>query len=132
MELNIQDIRIEERIRRDIGDLSGLKESLKHYGMLNPIIVSHDNTLIAGFRRLQAAKEIGWTSVQVRRVSNTDEADLVEMEIDENLHRKAFTDDEETDAFLRLERLRRPSLWKRISLWFQRLFARIRSLFRRY
>lgn len=131
MEKHVKDIKIGDRIRQDIGDISLLKESLKQYGMLNPIVITESNYLIAGFRRLQAAKELGWSTVYVRVMPHTNQADLVEIEIDENLHRKPFTEDERTDALLRLEKLRNPGLLTRIlqaiKAFFLRLFRRLKQ-----
>jgi len=36
--------------------MDALKESLRMYGLLNPITLNDNNELIAGERRLQAAK----------------------------------------------------------------------------
>ncbi|AFG37967.1 ParB N-terminal domain-containing protein [Spirochaeta africana] len=131
MERNVQDIRIGKRIRHDIGDISSLKESMKRYGMLNPVVITESGTLIAGYRRLQAARELGWSTVRVKIMPNTDEADLIEIEIDENLHRKPFTEDERTDAFLQLERLRNPGLLTRILRGLRSLWRRFLGLFTR-
>ncbi len=128
MERNVDDIFIEKRIRQDLGDIKGLKESMKKYGLLNPIVITQDNILVAGHRRLISARELGWTSVPVKVIHKMDEADLIEIEIDENLHRKPFTIDERTDALLKLEKMRNPSFWgkirKKIADFFRRIFKR--------
>ena len=56
MLVNIDDIKIKKRVRKDLGDLDALKNSLRTYGLLNPITITRDYELIAGERRLQAAK----------------------------------------------------------------------------
>ncbi len=130
MERRVQDITVGKRIRHETGDITNLKESMKKYGMLNPIVIASDGTLIAGFRRLQAARELGWSTIKVQIMPHTEEADLIEIEIDENLHRKPFTEEERTDAFLQLERLRNPGLLTRILKSIRAFFARIFTFFR--
>jgi len=58
-------IRIGQRIRRDLGDLQSLAESMKELGLLQPIVVFPDGRLILGERRLRAAKLLGWKTVPV-------------------------------------------------------------------
>ena len=58
MLVNIEDITVKKRVRKDLGDLEPLKDSLRRYGLLNPITLNAKKELIAGERRLQAAKAI--------------------------------------------------------------------------
>lgn len=131
MQIPIKEIVIRNRIRKNLGDLSSLMESISKYGLMNPISINSKKELIAGHRRLESCMRLGWETIQVRVVSSIDEAGKLEMEIDENLHRKNLSPDELADAYLRLEKLRRPSLLKRIWLaiksFFARLFGRNRS-----
>ena len=75
-----ESIIVKKRIRRDIGDIEELMESLKKHGQLSPIIVNRNNELIAGFRRLQAAKKLGWTSIEAVILDKPSR--LEELEID--------------------------------------------------
>jgi hypothetical protein len=89
MELCISAIHIGERHRRDLGDLTALAESIKALGLLHPIVVSSDNVLVCGQRRLTACRDIlGWETVPVRAV---DIEDIILGERDENELRKDFT-----------------------------------------
>ena len=63
MLVKISDIKIKKRVRKDLGDLEGLKDSLKLYGLLNPITINSKYELVAGERRLNAAKELGWEKI---------------------------------------------------------------------
>ena len=60
---------VKKRIRRHLGDIEALMESLKKYGQLSPIIIDRGYELIAGFRRLEAAKRLGWKVIlHTRRI----------------------------------------------------------------
>ena len=48
MLVNIADIKVKHRVRKDTGDLDALKESLRRYGLLNPITLNSKYELIAG------------------------------------------------------------------------------------
>ena len=48
--MKIHDIIIKHRIRKDLGDLSSLKQSIEKYGLLHPIIINKKNELISGER----------------------------------------------------------------------------------
>jgi ParB family chromosome partitioning protein len=61
----IANIKVGERIRKDIGDIDGLAESIADIGLLNPITIAPDGTLLAGERRLEACKKLGWDKVPV-------------------------------------------------------------------
>lgn len=131
MLVNINDIKIKKRVRRDLGDLEALKNSLRTYGLLNPITLNSKYELIAGERRLQAAKQLGWTNINAVVQSNLSDVEELEMELEENNQRKEFTKEELLDGYRRLEKLRNPSIWRKIRLFFKKLFAALVSFFRR-
>ena len=62
----ICNIRVGDRIRRDLGDIEGLARNIDAIGLLNPLTVWSDGTLLAGARRLAAVKLLGWLEVPVR------------------------------------------------------------------
>ncbi len=113
MLMKIEDIKVRRRIRKDVGDLSGLKDSLRRYGLLNPITVNSRHELIAGERRLEAAKALGWERIAVNIVDISDKVSLLEMELEENNVRVPFTDDELLDGYAQLEKLRNPGPMRR-------------------
>jgi ParB family chromosome partitioning protein len=55
----IDRIAVGTRHRRDMGDLDALAASIADVGLLQPIVVLPDGTLIAGERRLRAAQQLG-------------------------------------------------------------------------
>jgi ParB family chromosome partitioning protein len=128
VELDISAIVIRRRVRRNLGDLTPLIESIRKHGLLNPIVVTSRKELVAGHRRLEAARQLGWSRVPVRYVDTAEGADLVEMELDENIKRKNLTTDELAEAYIRIERLRNPSfflkVWRAVKAFFARIFRR--------
>ncbi len=63
-----------------------LADSISEVGLLNPITVNQENTLIAGFHRLEAAKLLGWKEIECT-VSRLDSLQAKLAEIDENFVR---------------------------------------------
>ena len=84
----ISAITIGVRHRRDLGDIDGLAANIDELGLLQPIPIRPDGTLIAGVRRLRAAQLLGWTKIPVHVV---DLRDVVRGEYVENAQRKPFT-----------------------------------------
>ena len=81
------DIVIGERHRKDLGDVEALAASIREVGLLHPVVVTPDNVLIAGERRLEACKRLGWSDVPVTVVSLEE---IVRGEFAENAIRKDF------------------------------------------
>ncbi len=131
MQIDIDEIIIRNRVRRNLGDISSLMESLQRHGLLNPVVITSKKELIAGHRRTEAARRLGWRTVEARVVDSDDATDLVEMEIEENTQRKSLTSDELAEAYLRLDRMRNPSffvrVWNAIARFFRRIFSRRRK-----
>src|SRR5262245_23788597 len=86
--LPISGIVVGERHRRDMGDLRPLAASMAALGLLHPIVVRPNGTLIAGERRLQAAEQLGWNQIPVTVL---DLEAVVAGEFAEKAIRKDFT-----------------------------------------
>ncbi len=114
MLISISEIKVKRRVRKDLGDLETLKDSLRRYGLLNPITINSKKELIAGERRLEAAKQIGWTNINANIIDNLTEIAQLELELEENNQRKEFTEEELLEGYKRLERLRNPGFFRRI------------------
>jgi ParB/RepB/Spo0J family partition protein len=125
MQIPIDDIKVHHRIRKDMGDLSTLKNSMNHYGLMSPITVTAEtHELIAGGRRLAAAKELGWPTIAAIEVKPSDAVARLEMELEENNQRIPFTPDELLAGYAKLEKLLRLPWWKRLWQWLKGLFRR--------
>ena len=125
MQIPVDEIIVKKRIRRNPGDIESLADSLKRHGQINPIMISKKNLLIAGERRLEAAKYLGWRTINaVISDSNTELARL-ELEVEENIQRRDFTTEEITQATKKLYRLRNPGFFRRILNAIIRFFKRL-------
>lgn len=125
MRVSIDKIRIVKRIRTDLGDLKPLMNSIKKYGLLHPIIIDSDYNLITGHRRLESAKQLGWTSIDAVIAECEDDIIKLEMELEENLQRKNLSQEEISSGFTRLNKLMNPGFFQRIINFFKRLFRKI-------
>jgi ParB family chromosome partitioning protein len=89
----------------DAKDLKGLTESIRSKGVLEPLLVKLDGpgtyTLIAGERRLMAAKAAGLERVPVI-VRDATPGEMLEIALIENLHREDLNPIEEAGAYQRL------------------------------
>jgi ParB-like chromosome segregation protein Spo0J len=97
-------IRIGDRTRQDLGDLTDLMDSMATVGLLHPVVVDAEGTLVAGARRVAAAVALGWPDVPVTRVNLTDP---LRAEQDENTIRLDFRPSEKVaiaEAIYELER----------------------------
>lgn len=53
--------------KHDKRNIDAIKGSLAKFGQQKPIVVTADNVVIAGNGTLQAAKELGWETIDVHR-----------------------------------------------------------------
>lgn len=131
MKVNIDEIIVKKRVRKDLGNLEPLQDSLKRYGLLNPITINSKKELIAGQRRLEAAKGLGWTTINAVIVDPQDDITQLELELEENTQRMPFTDEELLSGYTRLEKLRNPSFFRMIWLKIRSFFRKLFSLFKK-
>lgn len=125
MQIPVDNVIVPERVRKDPGNLESLMASLKRVGQLNPILVTPTYELIAGFRRLTAAQELGWQSIEAEIVQAADEIRRLEMELEENVYRKDFTPEEILEGYKKLEKLRHPSVGRRMRRAIGAFFSRL-------
>lgn len=101
MQIPIGEIRIKEgRRSMDTDHVEELADSIRELGLLNPVTIDKENTLIAGLHRLEAARRLGWTEVECT-VSSLDGLQAELAEIDENFVRNDLSAVEYGDMLLR-------------------------------
>ena len=86
MKISISDIKIGKRFRKDLGDISNLARSIERHGLLHPVVISENNDLICGRRRIAAYSKLDRTEIEANVTSSADSAG--EAEADENIVRK--------------------------------------------
>ena len=81
-----------------------LARSIAAVGLLNPITLDQNNTLVAGLHRLEAAKTLGWAEIECNIIGMSGlQSELAE--IDENIVRTKLTKQELGDQLLRRKEL---------------------------
>jgi ParB family chromosome partitioning protein len=128
VQVPLDDIIVKKRIRKDMGDIIALADSMKRYGQMSPIVLNNRNQLIAGGRRLEAARYLGWRTINAVVVDINEKLPMLEYEVEENLQRQNFSSEELAQAVRRLNKLRNPGfflrIWNAILRFFAKLFKR--------
>ena len=126
MQVPIADIIVKRRIRKEMGDLEALADSMNHIGQISPIVITEKNVLLAGGRRLEAAKRLGWRTINAIIAKLPDGVTMLEVEIEENKQRRDFTPEESARAMKKLYWQKHPGffrrLWNSIIRFFRMLF----------
>jgi len=121
----IEDIKVKKRVRKEMGDIAALAESMKRFGQISPILITKKNILVAGGRRLEAARSLGWRTINAIEVDISDELTKLEYEREENIQRQDFTGEEAEEAARKIHRLKNPPLFCRIINAVIRFFKRL-------
>ena len=125
MQLPLNSIKIKKRVRKDLGEIIPLMNSLKKYGLFSPILIDSDYELIAGHRRLEAARRLGWNSIEARILEKNSRIEKLEIELEENIQRRNLSADEISDGINALDKLLHPNFFRRIINFFLNLFKKI-------
>lgn len=88
MDVDLKDIKVHPRYRKDYGELKDLVDSIKEKGVLQPISLNRNFELAAGGRRFAAAAMAGLTSIPCIIRDTEELIDRLEVELFENIHRK--------------------------------------------
>ena len=127
MQVPITDIKVKQRIRKDLGDIPSLAASLKKFGQINPIVITKNNVLIAGERRLEAAKSLGWKTINAVVAEISGQLTKLEYEIEENIQRQDFTPEETVEADRKMYRFMNPGffrrIWNTVAAFFRKIFS---------
>lgn len=113
-ERRIDSIRIGARCRKDVGDVTTLAASIETIGLLHPVVIRPDGTLVAGERRIAAFRHLKRDTVPCAVALGFDETvKLLRAEQDENTERKAFLISEALALAAQLEDIEREEARKR-------------------
>lgn len=106
LERTVDSIIVGVRHRTDLGDLSPLMDSIERLGLLQPITIAPDGTLLCGRRRLEAVKRLGWRTARVWVRSGLSEGlnQLLAIQ-DENLLHKPFSPTESAELYRELKQI---------------------------
>jgi len=96
-----------KRFREDLGDIESLTASIREKGIIQPITVTPDFELLAGERRVTAARAAGLTEIPALLRAKTDAVDAREIELLENIARKDFEWPERASLTAEIDRLLR-------------------------
>ena len=92
--MKLRDIK-NTKAKRVIGNIEGLRQSIADVGLINPLTIDQDGNLLAGGRRYQAIRELGWQEVEVKVIPiYGNQLKAFKVALDENLKRKPLTDPE--------------------------------------
>jgi ParB family chromosome partitioning protein len=128
MQVLLEDVKVKKRIRRDMGDISSLADSMKRFGQITPILLSKSNVLIAGGRRLAAARLLGWRTINAVIADIPENLSQVEYEAEENFQRRDFTPEETAEATRRIYKIKNPGLFRSMVNALIRFFKKLFKL----
>jgi ParB-like chromosome segregation protein Spo0J len=114
VKVRLDQIKVGSRIRKDLGDIGELARSMEALGQLQPILVTQDHKLMAGYRRLLAAKQLGWEFIDAAYYERlADAAALLRAESAENQCRMQFLPSEAIAMEMAIEEAEQAAAKKR-------------------
>ena len=134
--LKLTDIKVNERLREDLGDVEQLAISIRDQGLIQPIVVDADNNLIAGGRRFTAFSMLAdglvesedpaaYHSIPCYRREELSESRRRMLEIEENVRRKNMTWQEYAIGVFRYHNQAKREAAKSGEQWLQQMTADI-------
>ena len=72
LSMKIESIKIGPRFRKDLGNIDSLAASLAEFGIFQPVLVTQNGRVLDGVRRIEAAKKLGWSEIQVTIIEAKD------------------------------------------------------------
>ena len=113
----IESILVEDRMREDLGNIAALADSIEEVGLIQPIVLSPENRLLAGGRRLAAMTSLEWKEVPFVYLDELTEDQQLEVELAENQNRKDMTWQESVKAINRIHNLKSQLKAKNSESW---------------
>lgn len=96
-----------ERQRRELPNIDILADSIKRLGLIHPVVVRRDTSeLVAGERRLEACRSLGWTNINCQFLDELDPLVSHAIELEENIKREALPWQDEAKAVAEYHALR--------------------------
>src|SRR3972149_1444076 len=83
----------------DDEEMKSLKDSIMKDGLLNPIVISLNYHIVAGFRRAHCYKVLGYKNIPCRILNSDDQNERYRYNLVENIIRKDLTPIEEANAY---------------------------------
>jgi ParB/RepB/Spo0J family partition protein len=88
------------RHRKEIKNVDELATSINNVGLIHPIVITREQSLVAGERRLAAITQLGWTHVPCQYTDELSPKQLKKIELEENVKRADLTWQERCAATL--------------------------------
>lgn len=147
--IKFSEVKLDDRIRRDYGNVDELAESLLTYGFIHPPAIDQNKTLVAGGRRWAALTkiiekkcnfQIQQIHTDIARLIQTGELELGvhytfkptisidhlgEMELEENIRRKQMSWQEECIGIAKVHRLKKHNAALNSESWGDRQTAEL-------
>ncbi|MEA4898691.1 MAG: ParB N-terminal domain-containing protein [Eubacteriales bacterium] len=118
MKVDISNIHVANRIRREVGRIPELAADIRKNGLISPITVmpldDGGYRLLAGLRRLEAVKSLGESAIETTILPINDAESALLVEISENEQRENFTLAERMDYAATLEEIERAKAKERM------------------
>jgi len=108
--IQLSDITVsEDRQRKDFNEKSmeSLVDSISRRGLIHPIVVTQDFTLVAGERRLRAHEILGFEQIAAQFVEDLSPEELALIELEENIKRTDLTWQEENNAIAAFHKVKK-------------------------
>lgn len=106
-DVNIKEIKVGSRYRKDYDINDEFLESIKEKGILQPITLNQNMELQAGGRRYAAAAMLQIKTIPALIRQTSDELDLREVELIENVHRKEMSWHERAELTKKIHHLQK-------------------------
>lgn len=116
LERQIDSITVGVRHRKDPGDLNALMKSIEEVGLLQPVTITPDGVLICGWRRLEALRRLGRSTLNVWvRSGISDQLSHLLAQQDENEQRKPLSPVETARLYAEIKMLEQEDAQRRMA-----------------
>ncbi len=95
-----------DRQRKELEKVPELAESIRSVGLINPPVVTREFALVAGERRLEACRSLGWLEIPVQFSDTLDPVALHLIELEENVKRVDLSWQDQNDAIAAYHKLK--------------------------